>query len=915
MILDERMLRVTAITAVGAARQALLAGLLPQCSSLGASREYSTAEASFRVHVPKANRPNRRQETKPNTQTAGRQAHRNPKQRPSPRSSTSLLPPSNKRFLALRPRQTPQTIAGSPDDADAQLIALQKAIDGQDVTSIFSAWPDLSGSVQQLGHSDHRKLLRLCSSYASYSRNTLQAQDWAAHFKDIATAAALTGDVDLIQDWFKVLLANGQAEEVVAIWKNIVALRLENGPNQSLSAEDVSESATLANASQDTFVRLDISNDGSRVDIHDMVCLVVFACANSSRASEFVELFDKLEIGSPFRLFFNMSRAKRLLSSLSPSASHTNDVRELTDWHAMHFKLRGAELARGLSSGSGGPQRIARLLGSLFHLRQIDEAYAVFQTAMQASSGSEAWLSLESPGGIEASTPSIRARWTESCWSVCLSNFIALGRTDLAMDVWKQLQERQVRPTPRIWNALLDGYGRAKNHTAALQTWSAAVKQASTDSAKSEKLPDEQMYTTMINIHFRAKQVDEAMALLSDIKAKSDRSGGPLRVQVETFNAALHGLFLNRRHAQAQGLLDEMVSKGPAPNIGTINTFIRAHARVGDLQSLATTLRLADKLKLTPDIVTFTTVLDALLRDGGESATDAVVKTLGIMNSMGVQANVVTYTAMIKACLVGAEAAQLDVASQNLLGDANGRKSGRRSSNEARIEAALELLDRMLEAKVAPSEIAYSALIGGCLQNPDAVAHAVSTKALPHHYLTLPKPLRRLGETQHTMHQWFKNSPHVSLSLLLLERMKGRGLSPTSTTFRFLIEGLCSPHTDQAAFIRSMDLVDDILLRTPLSQPSRPLGPFASTTLKGEEALPATMHAPSFKTWIIIFSSLIDRLENGPRDKLAVTSGARALGTAIRLVREMGSLSGAEGGMSLSRLVERAASLTSKLSR
>uniref|UniRef100_V5ETM0 Pentacotripeptide-repeat region of PRORP domain-containing protein n=2 Tax=Kalmanozyma brasiliensis (strain GHG001) TaxID=1365824 RepID=V5ETM0_KALBG len=487
------------------------------------------------------------------------------------------------------------------------------------------------------------------------------------------------------------------------------------------------------------------------------------------------------------------------------------------------------------------------------------------------------------------------------------------------MDVWKQLQRRRVRPTPRIWNALLDGYGRAKNHAAALQTWSTAVKQGSTDSATSEelsgKLPDEQMYTTMINIHFRAKQVDEAMALLSDIKAKSDRSGGQLRVQVETFNAVLHGLFLNRMHAQAQGLLDEMISKGPAPNIGTINTFVRAHARVGDLQSLATTLRLADKLRLTPDIVTFTTVLDALLRDGGESATDAVVKTLGIMNDMGVQANVVTYTAMIKACLVGAEAAQLDLASQNLLGDADGRKYGRRSSNEARIEAALELLDRMHEAKVAPSEIAYSALIGGCLQNSDAVAHAFSTKALPDHYLTSPKLLKRLGETQQTMHQWFKNSPHISLTLLLLERMKGRGLSPTSTTFRFLIEGLCSPHTDQAAFMRSMDLIDDMLLRTPLSQPSRTLGPFALTTLKGEDALLATLHVPSFKTWITIFSSLIDRLENGPRDKVAVTTGARALNTAIRLVREMGSLSGAEGGMSLSRLVERAASLTSKLSR
>ncbi len=56
---------------------------------------------------------------------------------------------------------------------------------------------------------------------------------------------------------------------------------------------------------------------------------------------------------------------------------------------------------------------------------------------------------------------------------------------------------------------LLDGYGRAKNYTAALQTWSAAIKQAAADPS-SDKLPDEQMYTTMINVHFRAKKIDEA---------------------------------------------------------------------------------------------------------------------------------------------------------------------------------------------------------------------------------------------------------------------------------------------------------------------------------------------------------------------------------------------------------------------
>ncbi len=157
--------------------------------------------------------------------------------------------------------------------------------------------------------------------------------------------------------------------------------------------------------------------------------------------------------------------------------------------------------------------------------------------------------------------------------------------------------------------------------------------------------------------------------------------------------------------------------------------------------------------------MTFTTILDALLRKGGESATDAVVKTLGIMTSMGVQPNVVTYTAMIKACLVGAEAAQLDMASQSMLGDSLDRNHRiQRSSNDVRIEAALELLDRMVEAKVAPSEITYTALIGGCLQNPDAVAHAFESRAIPRQYCAAPKPLQRLGETSQNVQRWAQES-------------------------------------------------------------------------------------------------------------------------------------------------------------
>ncbi|SNX87682.1 uncharacterized protein MEPE_06392 [Melanopsichium pennsylvanicum] len=900
------MLHISCNAAAGASRRILHVGLQPQCTR-PMVRSYTAADASFSIHTPKARRRSKARDHSVSKQQRTSLLPSISRQYPNPDPNSSRVSLRNKLVLALGPPLTEQS--SSSKTSHPGLLALLKAIDSQNIQSVWEAWEAIGQGNRQLSRTEHCKLLRLCSSYASGIQDATQFQQWKPRLLEFAKSASLTGDVSLICDHFRLLLASDQAEDVIEIWEDIVRIRIENGPIRT-SFDEASDAISHPDTEGESFVRLDVSSQGDRIDLHDMVCLVTFACITSSRTSHLVDLFDKVEIGSPFRLFFAMSRAKRLFDSLPNPRLRATSVAEIAvDWETMQSSLWMVELARGLSSGSGGPQRIARLLGSLFSMRQVEAAYTIFQTAMRASSPPSTWLSIEKPGEATSPHPA-RAEWTESAWSVCLSNLIAAGRNELAKEVWKKLQERRIQLTPRIYNALLDGYGRAKNYAAAQQTWYEAVKQGSADSSLTQ-LPDESMYTTMISILFKARKVDEAMALLADMIAHSNRQGGKLHVQAETFNAAVHGLFVSGKHVQAQGLLDEMLKKGPAPNIGTINTFLRAYARVGDLQALASTIRLADKLKLKPDVVTFTTILDALLRKGGESATDAVRKTLGIMTSMGVQPNNFTYTAMIKACLVGAEAAQLDLASQSMLGDSPDGKARLWSSNDVRIEAALELFDRMIEAKVATSEITFSALIGGCLQNPDAVAHAFQAKVIPRHHCAAPKVLHRLKETPQVVQRWLQESPHVSLSLLLLERMKGRGLSPTPTTFRYLIEGLCSTRSDQAAFNRSMDLIDDLFVRNTLSEPSRPLGPFATSVLIGKEAFPPIMHAPSYTTWVVIFSSLVDRLEYGPRDKLATTTCVRALSTAIRLVRETGSLSGAEGGMALWRLVERAASLVS----
>ncbi|KDQ06060.1 hypothetical protein BOTBODRAFT_623679 [Botryobasidium botryosum FD-172 SS1] len=88
---------------------------------------------------------------------------------------------------------------------------------------------------------------------------------------------------------------------------------------------------------------------------------------------------------------------------------------------------------------------------------------------------------------------------------------------------------------------------------------------------------------------------------------------------------------------------------GSRPDIITYNTFLRHYARAkGDMAAFVAPMRviILDGLKL--DAVTFTTILDMLLHTGKPGATGTLLE---IMKAMGVEPSVVTYTAIIDGIL------------------------------------------------------------------------------------------------------------------------------------------------------------------------------------------------------------------------------------------------------------------------
>ena len=134
---------------------------------------------------------------------------------------------------------------------------------------------------------------------------------------------------------------------------------------------------------------------------------------------------------------------------------------------------------------------------------------------------------------------------------------------------------------------------------------------------------------------------------------------------------------------------------------------------------MAATLRQILPLGLRPDVITFTTVLDTLLRVATQpaAAEQAVDQVMQIMQSMHVQPNSITFTAMIKACL-------------HTKGDLH----------QPRLPVALQLMHTMCtNVKLAPTPVTMEIMTEGLLQNERFVeTMLMEYPPVSYTHLTLP---------------------------------------------------------------------------------------------------------------------------------------------------------------------------------
>ena len=696
------------------------------------------------------------------------------------------------------------------------VISLRAGLAAKDMSLVWDSWEALQhhNDVSRLRWNDHADILALAKALAK--SGAMVGPEWAARRLEWAKSAAQRLDVAAVLDWMRTELLCGNPSSTVAIFETYHDARRRVSNRVQSSASPSGE-----------YVHLD-SNVQQRERLVEMLELLVLSYADMNDLASMVRMFQSFDVGTHTELLFDYEKCASRFSSSASSCAPNVRARALA-W------LAHAELARGMLGGSGGSagrNRIARLLGSILARRDVGSFLRLFRAAMQAGvvgdANTHTWLVQEQ---LASQFPGALPSWTDSCWSASLGGLLGAGRSDLAAVVWAALAVVQQRlcgdgpvtwPPLGVWNVMLDGYSRGGDYAGVEATWNmitqtcpdplafplTMAQRAAQPAARRLPVlplalrgPDLLCVTTMIVASFRSRNTQKALTLFQQLQV--EQNAGRLAIPVETYNAVLHGLCYVGRDKDAQALLATMgKGKVPPPTVATINALLRMLGRNKNLAAMATTMRFMQPLGLRPDVVTFTTLLDTMLRVAPDPtiATGAVEHIMRLMTSMGVQPNSITFTSMIKACLTTSST------TNELIDDA---------SSEPRLDMALQLMRVMTTTpKLAPTIVTYTMLIGSVLQNSAIIGALTAEGRLPPHYMQPLRPVASLDETPEKLARDISLAPDTAglhVALVLFDDLLRDRIAPVLVLYHSLVRALLDVPENRTAFLRGVALADEML--------------------------------------------------------------------------------------------------------
>ena len=303
----------------------------------------------------------------------------------------------------------------------------------------------------------------------------------------------------------------------------------------------------------------------------------------------------------------------------------------------VHFNLKKKieEYVHRLETASliSRPEALTKQLGNLTRDNASRTLGRFYWRAVAGAQGPDAWLAVR-PEDLSGSRILLVPPFF---WSSFLRSFLACNRPNLAERLWDDMLKLGVVPDVATWNALLDGYGELRMIDSVLSTWDVMVAQ--------KVRPDALTYRAVIHALFLVGRYQHALdrfdAFQKDLPNLPTSSDDASVLTV--YNNVLYHLLFASQENKADALVENMQSKGPKPDVVTLNILIRHHARKADLKALARILSSFEPAGLQPDIYTFSTLLSTMLK----VRPDADRIMVGFMKKHGISPDTTSLTAII----------------------------------------------------------------------------------------------------------------------------------------------------------------------------------------------------------------------------------------------------------------------------
>ncbi|TVU14288.1 hypothetical protein EJB05_37749, partial [Eragrostis curvula] len=241
--------------------------------------------------------------------------------------------------------------------------------------------------------------------------------------------------------------------------------------------------------------------------------------------------------------------------------------------------------------------------------------------------------------------------------------------------------------------------------------------------------------------------------LLEDARRVVD--GMPARVEptAYAFNPLIHALCDRGRVRDALAVLDDMLSRGCAPDVVTYNILLEAACKGRGYRQAMELIDFMRSEGCEPNNVTYNVIIDAMCREGD---VDDAREFLNNLPSKGCKPNTVNYNTVLKG-FCGAE----------------------------RWEDANEIVTEMIEENCQPSEATLNVII-----------NALSRKGQLQNVIQLLEKLSKHGctasvVTYNSIINGFCEQGHVDSALELLSSMQSFGCKPDIITYNTVLKGLC----------------------------------------------------------------------------------------------------------------------------